>query len=141
MPQSARAWHKIRLLPFPCTFSSKTANNQGFQMRYCVILYHKRFWSFKLSNLKRLDFFHFCQRRSFNFDKLLKHPLYVLEKCSISQLKVLIDGCLEPDVQGKGIVVLFHVPWAFRMENQVCAFCFFTHKHCEFWKCDIFGKN
>ena len=50
----------------------------------------------------------------------------MIGKCSISHLQALIDCCLEPEVQGHGRT--FARPLllvAFRMENRVCAFCFF----------------
>lgn len=36
-----RGWYKVKVLSCSCTSASKTASDQGFQMRYYTILYYK----------------------------------------------------------------------------------------------------
>ncbi len=69
-------------------------------MSYCMILYHEGFCSSKLLNLKRpaLDFSPFTvEKWTFKFGRAgVTQKYLVIEKCSILDLKALIDGCLAP---------------------------------------------
>ena len=126
MPQGARAWYKVSFYHALALLARKKRQS-GLSNE----VLNKGFWSNLLSKLK----VHFCK---VNGEKSKRFKFYSLQLQKPLWYKIMQYLIWKPWLMAvwsqkcKGVVALLpcatplHLV-AFRMENRVCAFCFFKH--------------
>lgn len=119
--QGARAWHKVKVLSALALLAANS-HQSGLSNEVLHDFLPQGFWSCNLSNLKRLDFSQFTLQTWSQLWQHVTSKALVIGKYSIPHLKTLINGCLEPEVQGRdSTFTLCHI-LSFRMENLVWPF-------------------